>query len=104
MQLTRSQLENLESALLDMSAPEFDFEIREDYSGRFMFNKTCIGFVTNSPLELHGAICALLAEDAANCLNEGFEPDYDVEWFSLRPQMDSMGLSRILYYPNLSVA
>lgn len=104
MQFTRSQLENLESALRDMSAPEFDFEIREDYSGRYMFNKQCIGFVTDDVLELHGAICALLAEDAKNCLSEGLEPDYDVEWFSLRPQIDSMGLSRILYYPNLSVA
>jgi hypothetical protein len=101
MHITNTQLDNLREALGDMSQPEFDFEVREDYSGRGMYNRECVGFVTDSPLELHGAICAVLAE--ANAEWDEDTDFYGIDWFLLKPRADSMGRSSILYYSNLQL-
>jgi hypothetical protein len=99
MYISNTQFAKLREALEDLSAPELEFQVREDYSGRGMYESACVGFVTDSPLELHGAICAILVE-----ANAEWDEDSDfhgLDWFLLKPRTDSMGRSSILYYPNL---
>lgn len=101
MNISNSQFAKLREALEDLSAPELEFQVREDYSGRGMYNRECVGFVTDSPLELHGAICAVLAE--ANAEWDEAADFYGIDWFRLRPNIDSMARSSILYYSNLQL-
>jgi hypothetical protein len=103
MRFTRNHLKTLIDALHGMSEPSIEFEVYEQYPGRGMYGRSCLGFTTDSPLELHGAICAVLAEDATQAFCDDFDPNYEIEWFRLRPSMDSMGLSSILYYTNLEL-
>ena len=71
-------------------------EFREDYSGRGMYGKTCIGFVgTFSEFELGMRLAAAIAED--DCLH-----DMDkIETELMNPATDSMGLDTIIYWTNL---
>jgi hypothetical protein len=56
---------------------------RDDYAGRGMFDKRCVGIVTDEPLKV--------VEDAAE---EGIRG----------AKMDGMGKQTIVYWPKLSVA
>lgn len=101
IQITREQLIDLSREIQDF-LPEFDGVIRDDYSGRFMYGRTCVAFVTDGPIKLHGAVCAILAAAEAKAEEAGL--DYtSVAWYDLTPNTDSMGRSSILYYPNLEV-
>lgn len=102
MDITRTQLDALVDDLYDLSQPELEFEIRDDYSGRGMSGKTCLGFVTDNVTTLHGAICAILAR--AEATGEVSGDFYEgPNWWELRASSDNMGRSGILYYPNLNV-
>lgn len=87
--------------LSDFSRPGIEFEMQE-YSGRGMYGNKCVGFVTDSPIVLHGAICAILAEQGKDAEFDGNDFP-EVAWFDLIPETDSMGRSSILYYRNLSI-
>jgi hypothetical protein len=103
MQMTNAQLNDLIDTLHGFSRPMIEFEMRDDYSGRGMYGKACLGFTTDSPLALHGAICAILAEQERDADNDG-EIYEGICWYELSPATDSMGLSSILYYPNVQIA
>jgi hypothetical protein len=101
MEITRKQLEALISEIHDLwNAPEFD--VREDYSGRGMYGNECIGFVTDEPFKVHGAICAILShiETQLDCDGEAYDGP---NWTDFVPLTDSMGLSSIVYYPQISI-
>lgn len=99
--ISREQLIDLSEQIQDF-LPEFGGVIRDDYSGRSMYGNTCVGFVTDSAVQLHGAVCAILAAAEAKAEESGL--DYtDVFWYDLTPETDSMGRSSILYYRNLQV-
>jgi len=69
-----------------------NFETRRAYSGRGMYGKECIGFVTDEPMALAMALTVVLID---------LEDTADVpEWSDLTVRTDSMGLSSILYFPN----
>jgi hypothetical protein len=61
----------------------FNCEYRERYSGRGMYGRNCVGVVCSNPLSL----CMTLGK-------EGFDVD-------LIPRTDNMGLSTIVYFPDL---
>ena len=83
--ITRDQLQQITDTLGD----DDDFSVREDYSGRGMFDATCVGFVHDcSAFELGVAIGAILGDNALD----------------LRARTDSMGRSTITYFPNLAIA
>ena len=103
MQMTNAQLNHLIDTIYGFSRPVIEFEMRDDYSGRKMYGKTCLGFTTDSPLVLHGAICAILAEQERDADNED-EIYEGICWYDLSPNTDSMGRSSILYYPNVQIA
>jgi hypothetical protein len=105
MEITREKLDSLIDSLHGMSSPSLEFELYENYPGRGMYGKACIGFTTDKPLTLHGAICALIAESTIHYEYSDMddEPEFPFEWFELSPQTDSMGLSSILYYTNLTL-
>lgn len=105
MEITSKQIDLLIDRLYDVSNLNTEFETRLDYSGRYMHGKSCVGFVTDNPTKLHGAICAVLAEDETTAFDNDWPRDLEgISWYDLNPQVDSMGLSSILYYPNFSVS
>lgn len=84
-------------------AGSFEIEMRPDYSGRGMYGKTCVGFVTDEPTKLAMAIAATLA------LMEREYDEYDKEidfpyWNELNVAVDNMGLSSILYFSNWAIS
>lgn len=101
MEISRTAFDDLLDRLRDCwNIPEF--EVRENYSGRYMYDKVCIGFVSNNVLFIHGALTAILAEIERDADNEG--EDYtQPSWYDFQPVTDSMGLESIVYYPNITV-
>lgn len=68
-----------------------DLEYVNDYSGRFMYGRSCVGFVGDDVLTSLVALCdALHAEEIDSAL--------DVLGMVA---MDSMGRQNILYFPNI---
>ena len=67
-------------------------EIRLDYSGRGMHGATCFGVVTNDPLRVLGTISCQLGIMACE--------DVAIDFYS-NACMDGMGLSEILYFPDI---
>ena len=70
-----------------------DLEFRDDYSGRGMYGKRCIGFVAFDTLDDLIEICDRIRD-------EGIESASEVLG---RPCIDSMGLQTIIYFPSLGV-
>jgi len=89
MKLTQEQREMLQNA-----ADNLDAQIREDYSGRGAFGKTCFGFVTDkSGFNFGLALARELVEngsDGENLLEE-----------LTGAQSDSMGRNYIYYFPKI---
>ena len=73
-----------------------DVDVRTDYSGRYMYGKSCIGVVGNAGDLLRFALIIVpqLADD------DGEVPfSYDEEWF--RISQDSMAMDLIFYWPSI---
>ena len=69
------------------------YDLREDYSGRGMFGRSCIGIVGDfNPLHLVLCLADVLRD-------EEFDNAEDILG---RPCQDSMGLSTIVYFPSLN--
>lgn len=71
---------------------QYDYEFRDDYSGRFMYGALCIGIVCDYPLEVLVGLCQYLSDDGVEDFHE----------YLSGAKQDSMGLSSILYFPGLS--
>lgn len=68
-----------------------ELEFRTDYSGRGMFGKTCVGVVCDDPISTVVEIADAIRDNGFDCAS--------TELGAIR--QDSMGLSRIIYFPNL---
>jgi hypothetical protein len=79
-------------------------EARTDYSGRGMYGKTCVGIVTDAPIAYLAMGLGVILADMAEADDLFTVDDALFEWYDLQTATDSMGLSTILYFPNLSVA
>ena len=98
MELNRTQVDMLQDF-----ADDYDYDLREDYSGRCLYGRSCIGFVTDdSGFTVAMNLCSYLNDmdpdnedpDVSDILN-AFQRTSASE--------DSMGLSRIIYFPSVSV-
>ena len=66
---------------------------RADYSGRFMNGRTCVGFVIDDRVyETIVALCDFLHEYGVECVSDTLGSI----------SSDSMGLSQIIYFPDLN--
>jgi hypothetical protein len=76
---------------------DHEYELHEDYSGRCMYGRECIGFVTEES-------AFNVAINLAIYLNDFDEEGATLlDKFNTRASEDSMGLSHIVYFPSLSV-
>lgn len=85
-------------------AMEVDCELRTSYSGRGMYGKTCLGFVTNNVPGLAFHLGMLLAEWQPRS-DEWGEVDTEqlIIAFTGNAHTDSMGLDTIVYWPSVVV-
>ena len=67
-------------------------DVRTSYSGRGMYGETCFGVVTEDPMQLVGSL-------SMNLGMSGYD-DLAIDFYS-NACMDSMGLSRIIYFPEI---
>jgi len=80
-----------------------EFDLRTDYSGRAMYGKTCIGFVTDNAIGVAMALAVVLREiEIENDDRSDGKYDDLPNWSDLRASTDSMGLSSIIYFRNWS--
>lgn len=90
MTLTEEQLD-----LLRYFCDDNDYRLREDYSGRCMFGKDCVGIVTDDGgFEVAMKMVAAFRDEDNELL--------DI-FMDASSRQDSMGLSRIIYFPGISV-
>lgn len=73
---------------------ENDLEFRDDYSGRGMYGKRCVGFVGYDYLDDLIEICDRIRD-------EGIASASEVLGI---PRVDNMGMQTIVYFPNLGGA
>jgi|SRR6478752_2189543 len=71
-------------------------ETPTDYSGRGMYGKRCLGVVCDNPM----ATLLSILDSFASGANELSEVQELIQELG-RPQTDSMGLSSILYFPDV---
>lgn len=69
-----------------------DARMISDYSGKFMFGATCLGYVISDPATVGMAVAMTLA-------GSKIDP---IEMMSASA-MDDMGLNHIVYFPDYSV-
>lgn len=80
---------------------ESDYELYEDYSGRFMYGRTCIGIVTDvNPLGLMYDLTAYIFWNLDEVEIEA--NNQDIREFIGNAKMDNMGLEKIIYFPSLN--
>lgn len=71
------------------------YEFRDNYSGRFMYGQRCVGIVTDEqPIPLIVSLFGFLAEESElDC--------YNIERMLKGAKTDDMGLSTIIYFPEI---
>jgi len=79
---------NISSSVAQAIADVADAELYEDYSGRGMYGRTCLGFATSNQAALGRAIGRELPEDEAEQLLDHMHTD-------------SLGLRTIVYFPGV---
>ena len=105
-EITRSQLECFSELVLGFI--NMEAEIRENYSGRAMFGRQCLGVVVSDSDDLPKIAIALamaleIPEDAMNSVS--FTAPELLELVTTMPGMvtDNMGHDIIAYWPSISV-
>jgi len=78
---------------------EYDYDLREQYSGRGMYRKNCIGFVTDdSPFTIAMNLTAFLRAEN----EQGSDCELIDIFTNTGVRTDSMGKSSIIYFPAIS--
>ena len=83
MKLTNDQRDKFEDL-----ADELNGEIREEYSGRFMRNKTCLGIVV-----------ATLHKSLFKMGRLSVQEDFEMQLHKF--EVDNMGKDYIIYFPHI---
>lgn len=87
-------MENIRE-LIEEFCNEQDLNFRDDYSGRGMYGRKCVGITCYSPLATLADLFAYIVDsDDEICGGEVLET-------LGKPKMDSMGMEKILYFPNV---
>jgi len=90
-----TKLTNAELDILQDFCDEYEYDLREDYSGRCMYGKTCIGFVA----DCNGFEIAM---NLTRFLRDVNEENLLEKFINQGSRSDQMGLSGIIYFPGLS--
>lgn len=77
------------SALISKYCDLYNYDFREDYTGRFMYGKLCVGIVCDNP-------CKAMLELGLFLHAYGVSDDTD---FNVK--LDNMGKSYIVYFPDI---
>lgn len=83
----------IERDLLERVADDVGVTLRFDYSGRFMFGRTCFGFVG----DVHDLAAFFYA------LGLYLDPEDDGDALARRLRCDNVGLEMIYYFPGVDV-
>ncbi len=102
IELSRYTFEEIKSRMED-SVGYDDASWREDYSGRGMYGRECPGITTDNPMQVVMAFAATLAIMEAQEEYDTFPELENVTWDSFQVRTDSMGLSTIVYFPNMKI-
>jgi hypothetical protein len=93
--MARLTLTSDQVSLMEDFCDQNGYEFREDYSGRGMYGKSCIGFVTEESAFRFGiSLGEYLTDQGEECLFRSFV-DASVK-------EDSMGLDTIIYFPYIN--
>ena len=74
---------------------EYDLEFYEDYSGRCMYGRQCVGIICDDVIGVLLKLC--------DYLYNFIEDDESLEDYLGDPKSDSLGLNRILYFPKIQM-
>jgi len=86
--MNKEQIEKFKSTVEEI------YEIRA-YSGRGMYGKECLGFVTENSLQAVAEICS------ASWFNDGDEFEFMLPDIFANARTDNMGYDTIIYFPNI---
>jgi len=75
-------------------------DFREDYSGRGMFGKSCVGIVGGNILEIVHEIVLCVSGEVSN-LEEFQDEIGEILEELTNYREDSMGLDKIIYWPSI---
>ena len=103
MKISRKLYTEISEAVEAIEVTE-DLSWRDDYSGRYMYGKNCVGVVTDKPMKVCMALAVVLEEMHNDEFRDLKELSEIPLWYHLNPLTDSMGLRTIVYFPNLQVA
>lgn len=100
------QISQTIAQIVENVAPDFDVELRSDYSGRCMYGQECLGLVGS--FENIMTVLQAVTSELHDYSVEGDE-EYQMAWsdwmdFAFQFKMDSMGLDVIVYWPNMQAA
>lgn len=101
MKISQSKWDELTNDILDQ-AHGFSVDVRDDYSGRGMYGKTCVGFVTDSPIKFAMTLASVLTGWERDYDESGEDYDFPV-WYDLTVATDNMARDAIVYFPNLQI-
>lgn len=90
------KMENIRELIKEYCENE-GLNYRENYSGRGMYGKSCVAVDCNNPLVALAGIFAYLVDSDDDI------DGYDVLSTLGEPREDSMGMGRVLYFPELKV-
>ena len=94
--ITQGAVDEVTEILYEMYGTGSDTSFRDDYSGRGMYGKVCVGFVvaTNGVLSVGAALAQALEEDYPTLLH----------YMITHSCMDNMGHDWIVYFPGVTLA
>lgn len=93
---SQSDLDTIIEQINELDVLDDEIEVRTDYSGRGMYGKECIGFVTKEYSTFLMALTVVLINSMRYA-----SLDNTIEWSELTDvRTDSMGLSTIVYFPD----
>lgn len=85
---------NTVAVLIKTFCEDFGYEFRDDYSGRSMYGKKCVGIVPDV------TYMACLVQLVDYLRDEGVYNAYDLLG---DPRVDSMGMDTIIYFPKIEI-
>lgn len=79
--------------IIEEFCEEYGYSYRNDYSGRCMYGRCCVGIVCQDVLETLVQLCQYIVDTS---------DDVDLQEVLGSPRQDSMGLDSIIYFPAVS--
>ena len=86
---------------------EYELDVRDDYSGRFMYGATCFAIdvdrVSTAVYDFINILQEMLEIEVDEELIEEVKEFLDYDWSSADIRTDNMGLGYVVYFPDITV-